>query len=117
MTGGAVSTKASACPRRNGLMSERRPFAAISHSVRCRCHQPAHVQPTTGRRPYAPAALHARVDVSVAEVADPDVAADPGSGRLVDDAALDREHTVCAAGRRAWLGPVVANGHVDTRVW
>ena len=65
---------------------------------------------------HAVAALDARVDVPVAEVADADVAADAGLGRHLDDAALDRVDAVRPAGGSALLGPVVPDGHVDAGV-
>ena len=65
---------------------------------------------------HSVALLHARVDVAVAEVADADVPAHAFRGRLLDDAALDREDAVCPAGGSARLGLVVPDGDVDSRV-
>ena len=62
------------------------------------------------------AALDARVDVPVAEVADADAAADAGRARGLDHAALDREDAVRPAGGSALLGPVVPDGDVDAGV-
>ena len=62
------------------------------------------------------AALDARIDVPVAEVADADGAADAGRGRRVDDAALDREDAVRPAAGSALIRPVVADGDVDAGV-
>ena len=66
--------------------------------------------------PHSIAFLHARVDVAVAEVADADVPAYALRGRLLDDAALDREDAVCPAGGRAGLGLVVPDRDVDASV-
>ena len=68
----------------------------------------------TGLHPVA--FLHARVDVAVAEVPDADVSAYARLGRLVDDAALDREDAMRPAGGRARLRSVVPDRDVDSRV-
>ena len=59
---------------------------------------------------------HTRIDVPVAEMTEVDVTANPGRGRFLDYASLDRIDPVGAPWRSSLLGSIVANADVDPGV-